>query len=243
MKIQYISDIHLEFFSEKLFSRLLTKLKPQADILVLPGDIGYPNDRYRFFIDFCSKNWKKTYFIAGNHEFYLNGDLDKTISQLRSFEKPNVKFLHNEVDYYQDVKFVGTTLWSNIPKELQYHAKQSLNDFTKIDWNVEKYNEEHKKCVKFLEKELLSDFDTIVISHHLPSYKLIHPCYENSTINYCFASHLDYLFKDSIKAWFFGHSHKPVEKKIDDVLFFSNPIGYVGENITFTLNKVAEVKL
>jgi len=42
MKIQYISDIHLEFLFKNSIKHINYLLQPKADILVLAGDIGNP---------------------------------------------------------------------------------------------------------------------------------------------------------------------------------------------------------
>ncbi len=67
MRIQYISDIHLEFF--KVLPKQI--VRPVADILCLAGDIGYPfSSLYRDFLKQVSRDFKKVFLIAGNHEYY-----------------------------------------------------------------------------------------------------------------------------------------------------------------------------
>lgn len=62
MRIQVISDIHLEFIKNIL------KIEPKTDYLFLAGDIGKldlinsSQCLYRKFMDYVSK--------IGNHEFY-----------------------------------------------------------------------------------------------------------------------------------------------------------------------------
>ena len=73
MKIQYLSDLHLELMSTHKFSKLCEKIIPKCDILVLAGDIGDPlhhNDRYKFFLHSMSKKFKKVFLVSGNHEYY-----------------------------------------------------------------------------------------------------------------------------------------------------------------------------
>ncbi len=67
MKIQYASDLHLEFHEN---SRWLkdNHLLPVGDILVLAGDIGYLGDenyeRHPFW-DWCAENFRQTIVIPG----------------------------------------------------------------------------------------------------------------------------------------------------------------------------------
>ncbi len=91
MKIQYISDIHLELYTNK--SNLLFKniLKPIAPYLALCGDIGYPGaPLYESFLEYCSNNFKQVFYVAGNHEFYND---TKSIKFLK-----NKLFISKELD-------------------------------------------------------------------------------------------------------------------------------------------------
>jgi hypothetical protein len=71
VKIQYVSDIHLETHhntSKAIFEKIL---KPSAPYLALCGDIGYPGAAlYEPFLEYCSKHFEHVFYIAGNHEFY-----------------------------------------------------------------------------------------------------------------------------------------------------------------------------
>lgn len=69
MKIQYASDLHLEFGAN---TSILKEhpIKPAGDILVLAGDTGYLGDKgliYHPFWDWVSDNFKEVIAIPGNH--------------------------------------------------------------------------------------------------------------------------------------------------------------------------------
>ena len=73
VKIQYASDLHLEFMENTLYLET-HPLQPVADILVLAGDTGYLGDEgfvKHPFWDWASENFKEVIVIPGNHEFYL----------------------------------------------------------------------------------------------------------------------------------------------------------------------------
>ena len=77
MKIQYASDLHLEF---KQNSKYLidNPLKDTGDILILAGDIhviGKDEFMQEPFWDWASKNYKQVIVAYGNHEFYNGYDL------------------------------------------------------------------------------------------------------------------------------------------------------------------------
>ncbi len=60
MKIQYCSDLHLEFKENSAFL-LEQPIKPVGDILVLAGDIILLNDRFEThpFFDWAADNFGK----------------------------------------------------------------------------------------------------------------------------------------------------------------------------------------
>jgi hypothetical protein len=61
MKIQYASDLHLEFPENRKFLKE-NPLKPAGDVLVLAGDIGYWAEYalYADFWDYVSANFRET---------------------------------------------------------------------------------------------------------------------------------------------------------------------------------------
>ena len=77
MKIQYASDLHLEFAENWRYLRD-NPLQISGDILILAGDIGYIGDQnYQNhpFWDWVSENYQQVLVVPGNHEFYKYYDL------------------------------------------------------------------------------------------------------------------------------------------------------------------------
>ena len=72
MKIQYASDLHLEFAENRYFLEKGGQ-EPVGDVLVLAGDVSYLGDQEMmklWFFDWCAKNFRETFIVPGNHEFY-----------------------------------------------------------------------------------------------------------------------------------------------------------------------------
>jgi predicted phosphodiesterase len=108
MKIQYISDIHLEFYKpHKVAKRILKNINPNEDvkICILSGDIGYPfQPVYEEFLIFMNSKFEHVFLITGNHEYYQFGknkgktmkEINDKIQEIIEVNKlNNVHFLNN----------------------------------------------------------------------------------------------------------------------------------------------------
>lgn len=248
MKIKYLSDIHLEFYNPNKIPRLVELIKPDPEcILILAGDIGYPNSSsYDIFMNYVNNNFKKVFVIAGNHEFYKQElEINETLKNLVEYFKKfnNISFLNNSIEHYEGYNFVGTILWSKI--STPYYE---INDTKMIkNLNIENYNNLNKVCVDFLEDKIKDLDNVIIITHHMPSYSLINEKYKKGDINnynqwfYCDMDSFIDKNKDKIKCWIYGHTHSSNETKINNVPFLCNPIGYPGENYKVDFNKIYEL--
>ena len=137
---------------------------------------------------------------------------------------------------------IGSTLWVEIDDTFDM-SKCPFNDFKNIYYNYDeakyKLNTDfmdlmYFESVEFLEGELEKLKDTkskvIILTHHLPSFKLIAPKYKNNPTNFLYANNLDHFFdKFKIDYWLSGHSHSPNNIKLNNTTLLLNPIGYPGE--------------
>ena len=79
IKIQYASDLHLEFAENSRYIKS-HPLKVVGDMLLLAGDIGYlGDDNYdkHPFWSWASDNFERVIVIPGNHEFYKQFDIEQ----------------------------------------------------------------------------------------------------------------------------------------------------------------------
>lgn len=248
MKLRYFSDIHLEFIKPNKIDKFIKQIPIGMDeICILAGDIGNPyQSNYDTFINFINENFKKTFIISGNHEYY---NKTKTIEETNIFMENyfkkfnNITFLNNNYEIYNNYCFIGTTLWSKI-----IDPNYEINDMNCIpNFNYIEYNKLNKLSVEFLENTLKDNENCIIISHHMPSEKLINIKYRTEQMmpySQYFYSNMDNLIeinKHKIKCWIYGHTHTPSNIIINDIPFLCNPIGYPNENSKNDFNKKVDI--
>lgn len=250
VSLQYISDLHLEFYSEARvnFDDFVTK---SADYIALLGDIGYPTlENYKNFIEDCSRNFLKVFVITGNHEYYtlhpkqnMNMNMIDQLIQNICSSFTNVYFLNNEEhilcsapDKSNDIILVGTTLWSKISQHELKYIQENINDYKNIlDSNnvlisCKYINKLFTINLQWLAQKLEEHRDKtiIVLTHHSPSYKSISTMYKNCQGNSAFANNLvPFITQNTnIKYWLFGHTHATSNFVIGQTICCANPAGY-----------------
>ena len=252
MKIQYASDLHLEFAENASYLKH-HPLEVKGEILVLAGDIGYLGDenysRHPFW-QWASDNYSQVIACMGNHEFYKYYD----IATLRDGDcveiRPNVRSYYNGVVHVGDVDIILSTLWSNISLQDAFYTEQVLSDFRRILYGGEtltftEFNKEHKRCLEFIKSSVTESKagKKIVVTHHVPSYKMQCPKFAGNRANGAFIVELeDYIKESGIDYWIYGHSHYNVNVQIGKTHCVSNQLGYVfhNEHTTFDPGKVIE---
>jgi predicted phosphodiesterase len=253
MKIQYASDLHLEF-EENTDYLISNPLKVTGDILILAGDIhvfGSEGFMENPFWDWASKNYKQVIIAYGNHEYYKECDLSTMKDGYKYKIRDNVYYYYNCVITIEDIDIIVSTLWSYIHKENELACQMGVNDFRLIKYNgnvltPEIFNNEHKKCLDFIKKSINESKakTIIVVTHHVPSDLLNAKEFQGSDINNAFTVDLtDYIKKCGAKYWIFGHSHRNINKQIGETYCLCNQLGYImsGENKTFNHEKFVEI--
>lgn len=249
MKLQILSDLHLEF------SNLLLS-ETDADVIVLPGDI-WKGDAGIYW---ARATWptKPIVYIAGNHEFYGKNRLE-TLAKLRiAARETGVHFLDNEEIIIDGVRFLGATMWTDFLLNGDKYfdmvcASDNLNDFRVIHEGKAHFSPMdsvvlHEQSIAWLTKKLIDephDAETVVVSHHLPSMLSVADRFKGDSLSACFASNLDHLLGYS-ELWVHGHTHDSFDYSVNGTRVVCNPRGYCryeggGENFDFNPNLVVEV--
>jgi len=245
MKIQIASDLHLEYYD--VYPGINFFLEPCAPILVLAGDICYyKHPHFLTFFREASFYFKHVIFVPGNHEYYTSTIIDLSFDGFSRVDDEiddilcnlqNVHILQKSTFTIGNIKFIGTTLWCDIPDtdtRLQDYAVTQNENFVlynnhlmphpKLVYNTnrDQYN--------WLKNELnyCKDYYTIVVTHYLPSKKCISEEFKNASDNYLFYSRCDRLFQYT-NTWVYGHTH--IGKKMYDkhTIVLANPKGLPSE--------------
>jgi predicted phosphodiesterase len=247
IRIQFVSDIHLEMMRTGYFDPSRIIQAGEAEFLALCGDIGYPEDAIlEEFLRFCSTNYRKVFWVPGNHEFYsphrmtIQEKFKKMESLCRTF--PNIILMNQTAVNIAGtpLRIIGCPLWTHIPEDAVSRAEKYMNDFRLIyktetqRITVDDLNAWHRADRAWIESEIRaaeeSGQELVVLTHHLPTQRLVHKKYEGHPLNVCFATSLDSIIRFPIRAWLCGHSHTANEARVNSVLCALNPGGYPGEN-------------
>ena len=91
----------------------------------------------------------------------------------------------------------------------------------------------HKKSMDYINHVISEQADKnyVVVGHHCPSFKSVHPKYAHDKImNGAFASDLDdfIAYRPQIRLWTHGHTHEPFDYMIGETRVVCNPRGYSG---------------
>ena len=252
VKIQYASDLHLEFANNKQFLKQ-RPLEPMGEVLVLAGDI-VPiavMDKYKDFFSYVADNFETTYWVPGNHEYYRY-DMAEKSGVLNEKIRSNLFLVNNTAVVHENTKLIFSTLWSKISAGHQWQIERSMNDFHQIKnkgfrFSAEAYNQLHEESLAFIQNELKSvkDESVAVFTHHCPTFLNYPEQYKGDLLNEAFAVELfDMIETSNIDYWVYGHHHSNIpEFSIGNTKLITNQLGYVQQNEhqLFATNKCIEL--
>lgn len=255
------SNVNLRFQINKL---LTLWFKSFQRILVITGNHEYYHAKLS--ISEIDSHYKK---------FYMEGSFITDAKYREEYlESPNITFLSNSEEFwFEDCVVVGTTLWTEAVDGCD--PTNSFNDFNyihqfKIKSELDRYssyNELHRSQRDQLEKTLLklrkdvgTDIPIVVVTHHAPSFKSIHPDYVEYNPTSTEYNNINQFIKykklndfyavemkealSSADVWIHGHVHHKaiylypnINPGEGDCLILCNPRGYE-EKPNFELYKV-----
>lgn len=212
MKLQVVSDLHLEF------GPISINNAGETDVLILSGDICVVKDLDRFhgFFQNCCKSFPHVIYVMGNHEHY-HGDYDATAGIIRDKlgHLRNLHFLDKQWVEIEGVLFLGGTLWTDMNKEDPITLSQiarMMNDYRVIKESSRRVSyrtypdgddgpvvfkdrpgtfspqtsvNDHKAMLQFVREKLAEvgpDKKIVIVGHHAPSKVSIKPRYRGDHV-------------------------------------------------------------
>jgi Icc-related predicted phosphoesterase len=249
MKLQIMSDLHLEF-EGKNFRRFINMLDPEGvDVLALAGDICSDEQIIDVLSAICHRYANAdVIYVHGNHEFYLsNIETVRKHTSVAVRQNKNLHWLDCEKKVIRGKEFIGAPLWFQQATE---HSPQLLtNDFRFIE-NFENWvYAENRRCVSAI-SDLLSK-ESIVITHYLPSNLSVAARYKDHELNRFFVCDIEHLMHsaNAPRIWVHGHTHDTFDYKIQHMSqetstrVVCNPRGYWPDDLNpdFRNNFIIEI--
>ncbi len=234
MKIDYVSDLHLE--------KSPLRLPPSdSDVLVLAGDI-YHVSLFDYnisgFFEDISKKYKHVIYVPGNHEYF-----DSDISIIKSLKQfcenyKNVYLLDNEIKIIDDVQFICGTGWTHfnsLDAGTMKQATRTINDYRRIKngnnmLTIYDIIEKHAEFVKFFKSVDKTKYKNITVTHHSPTL-LTSSGKKTDTYETlgCFCSDMLPYMK-GVDYWIHGHQHDGIDVDHEGCKVRSNSRGYKFED-------------
>lgn len=254
MKLHILSDLHLGVQG-------MDHPPTDADVVVLAGDISRPERAADWALAFG----KPVLYVLGNHEFYGSSLPEVHAKFRRRFAGTQAHLLDNSVLELGGVRFLGSTLWTDFKangegdKQAEAMAKSSefMYDFKRVrvaaDADAPLLTPQDtvrlfEQNVRWLQQQLARPFagPTVVITHHAPSLRSIHPRFAGSPFNAAFVSDVEFLMDGQrVPLWIHGHTHDSYDYTVNGTRVLCNPRGYAKdgkvENAQFNPALVVEV--
>lgn len=237
MRLQLISDVHVEFDDDRGIHFVDSLDQDVADVLVVAGDLG---DFVSFSVALsriCRQyDPKPVVFVNGNHEVYGASlfEVERELQDLQN-RHTNLTVLDRSVEVIQGHRFVGATLWYQ-SKDFRWSDFRHIMDSPQT-WIPQRGRED----AEFFRKNLQPG--DVAVSHMLPSWECVAPRWRGFETNHFFVNDLTKEIEAARPALFcFGHTHERMDLKIGETRLISNPRSYPHEQReTYQPNQMFEV--
>jgi predicted phosphodiesterase len=234
LRLQVISDLHLEFHRDRGRELLEKRLRwdPSASAVVLAGDIGVAG-RHRATLElafeFFSSRFEQVFYVPGNHEFY-GTRAPETQVKLRKLVGlyPKVTLLEpGVVGRWGDRRVVGGTLWFPFGPTT-WELSDGMSDFHAIKEFRPWVYQQNEEAVAWL-TETVREGD-VVMTHHLPSRLSVTPRFQADPLGIFYVCELGPLIEQRRPAlWIHGHTHEACDYRLGATRVVAKPYGYPDE--------------
>jgi predicted phosphodiesterase len=151
MKIDYVSDVHADFWVNfvpnqqkwetrtKEFAKSLIPTK-KGELLIVAGDFSNLNRQSKWLFEVWSQEYEQIFVVFGNHDYYLDSksmmkkykSSVNRINEMKTYfdEVANITVLERfQVVEHKGVRFAGDTAWYPVKSQKeQNYFNQVTND-------------------------------------------------------------------------------------------------------------------
>ncbi|MAA75159.1 MAG: metallo-dependent phosphatase [Salinisphaeraceae bacterium] len=244
MRLRVLSDLHLEFYESPEDAGIVNDIG--CDAVVLAGDIHTGVQG----IEWAARTFDQpVIYVLGNHEFYRQ-EAGLLMDNARACaEYLGVHLLENDEVRIDGRRFLGCTLWTDFslgpepPYVSAAIAQNRVADFRMIRYGGRTVTAGamahwYTDSRKWLESKLDENDPAIMVTHFVPSPRLIHPTFgRGDEKTPYFTSDLEYLMGDAVPLWIYGHNHYSDSKRLStgqgETWALSNQMGYPDEDTGF----------
>ncbi|VAW74242.1 Ser/Thr protein phosphatase family protein [hydrothermal vent metagenome] len=232
MKIQILSDLHIEFADFIIDTK-------NVDVVVLAGDIHIKKNGVIWALN--NIQHIPVIYVLGNHEYY-GEKYPSLVTKLKELTKgSNIHVLEKDMLTIGNVNFLGCTLWTDFrllgePRLSAWECEQTLNDYRKIRQlpDYRKFTpatavKAHHESLTWLKKSLDNNTGqvNVVVTHHAPNIKSLPQHKHQDYVSAAYASNLgDIIEKHKPDYWIHGHVHHSVDYTVGGCRIVCNPRGY-----------------
>ena len=254
MRLQVFSDLHADVRQPKAI-----EVASDVDAVVVAGDVCEGAERAFAYLRQIVPMQLPIVMVMGNHEYYRRHVGSELAAARRAAPLYGIHLLEDDVVTLGNVRLVGCSLWtdyavfgdSNAPRAMRA-ASDGLNDHRKITWAKQPWQRFrpqealllHRQSRAFIEAVLAKPFAgaTVVVTHHAPHPRSIHPRYGDDLLSAAFVSDLTAVIETGQpQLWVHGHVHNSFDYCIGATRTIANPHGYGSENPAFDPALVVEV--
>jgi predicted phosphodiesterase len=230
MKLQIMSDLHLEMHADQ-GAALLASLDPtDVDVLVLAGDITSARDypALRNVFEPLAGKYRHVLYVPGNHEYYKTSPEVVALNLARLADQvPGVVVPDNRVAIIDGQRFVAGTMWFR-EDPVATKLRGFLTDFAVIRGFEPWVYEQNAAFERLLEAELRPD--DVVLTHHLPAPGSVWARFVGSPLNAFFLCDMTpQIEARHPKLWIHGHTHTRCDYTVGATRVVANPLGYPKE--------------
>jgi len=248
LTIQVFSDLHIESWNK------IPAIPAIAKYLFLAGDICSANNPFFYkFLDYCSANWEKIFYVPGNTEFYnekknyneLHFEYKYKIAQ----KYKNVFYLDNDfIPLNDEIDVYGSIFWTYPAFDTTREAKTHIDDYRKITyfhkglnklvkWDVSYVKQLSKEAYYSLQNHLAKTKKKTIVMTHFPPIRTgtSRPnAYEeiaSSLLSYSSwkDDSIENFTLKNVPIWISGHTHWSYSIEKRGCTFISNQLGVKSE--------------